>query len=155
MKKWLPWIVSSVFAAWVIGSLMPVREKGFRLTEFGKLPVLLNGRVQPFDSVARNTLLNIHGSQTVRPPKASTDKQILSAMEWLMEAMTLPDQADQRKVFRIETKELRALVGANEGRLGQASFNDLTNQLLQIEAQARNIATTKRKPNSGLVTIRT
>jgi len=59
--------------------------------------------------------------------------------------MTLPDQADQRKVFRIETKELRALVGANEGRLGQASFNDLTNQLLQIEEQARNIATTKKE----------
>lgn len=145
MKKWLPWIVSSVFAAWVIGSLLPIRENGFRLTEFGKLPVLLNGRVQPFDSVARNTLLNIHGSQTVRPPKASTDQQILSGMEWLMEAMTLPDQADQRKIFRIETKELRALVGANEGRLGQASFNDLTNQLLRIEEQARNIATTKKE----------
>jgi len=37
------------------------------------------------------------------------------------------------------------LAGANEGRLGQASFNDLTNQLLQIEEQARNIATTKKE----------
>ena len=65
MKKWLPWIVISVFAAWVIGSLMPVREKGFRLTEFGKLPVLLNGRVQPFDSVGLNSLRQIRSTSDV------------------------------------------------------------------------------------------
>ena len=146
MRKWFPWILTALFAAWILGALSPVREEGFHLNEFGKLPVLLNGRVQPLDSVARNTLLNIHGTQTVRPPKDSADKKILSSLEWMMEVMTKPEQADTRKIFRIETKELRALVGANEGRLGEASFNDLTNQLLQVEEQARHIAETKKEP---------
>ena len=148
MKKWAPWILTAIFAAWILGDVRTPTETGFHLSEFGRLPVLLNGRVQPFDSVARNTLLSIHGTQTVRPPKDAPDKKVLTAMEWLMEVMTRPEQADQRKIFRVETKELRALVGATEGRLGHVSFNDITNQVAQISEQAENIALTKKDAQS-------
>ena len=40
-------------------------ETGFHTRDFGRLPVLLNGRVQPLDSVARNTLLQIRERQSV------------------------------------------------------------------------------------------
>src|ERR1043166_6615757 len=119
MKKYFPWILTGCFAAWVLSSLTPAPEKdGFHVNQFGKLPVLLNGRVQPFDSVARNSLLSIHGTQTVRPAKDATNKKILTATEWLLETMTRPEDCDNRKIFRIENRELRAWVGAMEGRLG-------------------------------------
>ena len=59
MKKWLPWILTGLFGAWLISSVRPKAETGFPAREFGKIPVLLNGRIQPMDSVARNSLLQL------------------------------------------------------------------------------------------------
>jgi len=42
--------------------MLPKKDGEFHVREFGRLPVLLNGRVQPFDSVARNSLLQIRST---------------------------------------------------------------------------------------------
>lgn len=147
MTKRLPWIVTGVFVLWLISAFKPAPEpNGFKLSAFGELPVLLNGRVQPFDSVARNTLLSIHGTQTVRPAKDDVSKRVLSATEWLLEVMTKPDEANKRKIFRVETLELRNLLGAREGRLGQLAFNEFTHkQLDDLEKEARQIVDSKKE----------
>lgn len=149
MKKWSPWILTAVFTLWILVSLRPAPDTaGFQLEEFGRLPVLVSGRVQPFDSVARNTLLSIHGTQTVRPPAndpAAKGEKILSAREWLLEVMTRPEDADKRKIFRVENIDLRNLLDAREGRLGQLSLNDLTPKLDEIRKQAEHIEETKKE----------
>ena len=66
MKKSIPWILVAVLAAWALSALWQTPETGFHTREFGQLPVLMNGRFQPFDSVARNSLLQIRTKQTVR-----------------------------------------------------------------------------------------
>src|SRR5436190_16989769 len=98
MKKWLPVILVLVFAAWVASSLRPKPETGFQTRQFGKLPVLLNGRIQPLDSVARNSLLQLRTKQTLALEK----NEKLTAIEWLLEVMAKPELADERKVFRID-----------------------------------------------------
>ena len=45
--------------------MLPKKEASFHVREFGRLPVLLNGRIQPFDSVARNALLQIRSTGDV------------------------------------------------------------------------------------------
>ena len=65
MKKWIPLILVIVMAGWVLSGLHQPPETGFHAREFGKLPVLMNGRFQPFDSVARNSLLQIRTKQSV------------------------------------------------------------------------------------------
>ena len=65
MKKWLPWMLVAICAGWVLSTLHEKPETGFNTREFAKLPVLLNGRIQPMDSVARNTLLQIRERQSV------------------------------------------------------------------------------------------
>ncbi|HEX7617926.1 MAG TPA: cytochrome C biogenesis protein, partial [Verrucomicrobiae bacterium] len=65
MKKWIPLILVGALAGWVVSSLYQPPETGFQTREFGKLPVLMDGRFQPFDSVARNSLLQIRTKQTV------------------------------------------------------------------------------------------
>ncbi len=62
MKKWIPLILVVVMAGWALSGLRQPPETGFHTREFGKLPVLMNGRFQPFDSVARNSLLQIRTS---------------------------------------------------------------------------------------------
>ena len=134
MKRLVPWIVLSVFALWVIASLRPPPNVGeFRTTDFGRLPVLLNGRVQPLDSVARNALLMIRTRQTVPDEQGGT----LSALAWFME-LTLKDEgADQRPVFRVDHPEVRSLVGLPpEGTL-YASYAQLEPHFEAIDQQAR------------------
>src|ERR1017187_9531458 len=65
MKRWIPLILVIVMAGWVLSGLRQPPETGFHTRDFGKLPVLMDGRFQPFDSVARNSLLQIRTKSTV------------------------------------------------------------------------------------------
>jgi hypothetical protein len=141
MKKWLPWILTAVFAAWFLsGAQTPKPSHGFDAAAWGRLPVLLNGRVQPLDSVARNSLLSISGASTL----AASNGGRLSATEWLLEAMTRPDLADQRKIFRVQHPDLAGKLGATTEGLAKFSFDDLTNQTQYIKDQAQNIFESER-----------
>jgi ABC-type transport system involved in cytochrome c biogenesis permease subunit len=141
MKKWIPWLAALVFASWFLSGARPPKPlHGFDLAGFGRLPVLLNGRIQPMDSMARNSLLMISGKSTVRVK----DSHSLSASEWLLEAMTEPKAADQRKIFRVQHPDLAGLLGAANAGLEYYSFNDLTNVLAQLENQARRVEETER-----------
>ena len=51
----------------MLSALHQPPETGFHTRDFGRLPVLMDGRFQPFDSVARNSLLQIRERQTVEP----------------------------------------------------------------------------------------
>jgi len=134
MKKWIPWIVAAVAALVVLASLRPRPESGFQTSAFGKLPVLLNGRIQPLDSVARNSLLQLRARQTV----ALEGRQSLSAIEWLMEVMMKPEVAEERKVFRIDNLEVLAML-----KLAQTnkyySFGELRPSYEEIGQQAGRV----------------
>ena len=134
MKKFIPWILVAVLAAWVAGSFFQPPETGFQTREFGKLPVLMDGRFQPFDSVARNSLLQIRTKQTVPQDNGQT----LSATEWLLEVMMKPEQADARKIFRIDNGEVLALLKLPENEK-YYSFNQLRPQIDEIQKQAERI----------------
>ncbi len=136
MKKWLPWTCLVVFALWFLsGARAPEPKNKFDLTLFGRLPVLLNGRIQPMDTVARNALLSMRGKSTVRAVGNT-----LSATEWMLEAMTKPELADQRKVFRVQAPELEGLLGADKPGLNYYAYNDFTNQLPQLQSQIQTLA---------------
>jgi len=64
MKKWFPLILTVVMASWFFGTLRPPKETDFAYAEFGRIPVVFNGRIQPMDSLARNTLLQLREKQT-------------------------------------------------------------------------------------------
>ncbi|MGA2174442.1 MAG: cytochrome c biogenesis protein CcsA [Verrucomicrobiota bacterium] len=132
MRKWFPWIVAGCFALWFLsGAQSPKRVDGFDVAAFGRLPVLLNGRIQPFDSVARNTLLSISGRSTVRLAGGHS----LSATQWLLETMAHPALADGRKIFRVQHPDLQGLLGTEKQGLHYYSLNDLSNQIDHLETQ--------------------
>jgi hypothetical protein len=105
MKRVVPWILALLCLGWAVGGFFQKTPEGFHVDRFGRLPVLLNGRIQPFDSVARNSLLEIRTRQTVPGEDGK-----MSAMEWLLELMSAPERADTRKVFRIDNREVLALL---------------------------------------------
>ena len=62
MKKWLPWILPLFLPRGFWPAQPPKPNHGFDTAAWGRLPVLFDGRVQPLDSVARNSLLSISGA---------------------------------------------------------------------------------------------
>ena len=68
MKRFLPWIILAVAAASIAASWLPPKtaKDDFDFSRFGEIPVLVGGRVKPLDTVARNSLLIIHGKQELR-----------------------------------------------------------------------------------------
>ncbi len=74
---------------------------------FGKLPVSFNGRFQPMDSLARNSLLQIREKQSLY---LKEEKRTMPAIEWLAEVMMTPEKADGRKVFRIDHPDVVSML---------------------------------------------
>jgi ABC-type transport system involved in cytochrome c biogenesis permease subunit len=119
MKKFLPLIVSvlvllvgAVFVASGLRAPAP-RADGFDLAAFGRLPVLVNGRVKPLDTVARTSLLMMQGRQRVSDPTVS-QPFVASPAEWLADVLFNPAKADTYPTFRIDSPEVLALMGIAE-----------------------------------------
>src|SRR5262245_22755230 len=111
LLKTLPWLFVALFAAEIIAVLLPKKDGVFHVREFGKLPVLLNGRIQPFDSVARNSLLQIRSTGDVPLEEVPSWRfwhhpKKLKSTEWLLEVMTRPEMADNRPIFLIHHSDL-------------------------------------------------
>jgi len=137
MKKWIPLILVAAMAGWVLSSLLQPPETGFHTREFGKLPVLMDGRFQPFDSVARNSLLQIRARQTVAVEETGSPRT-MTAMEWLLKVMMKPEQADDLKIFRIDNNEVTELLKLPDNQKYYA-FNQIRPQADEIEKQADRI----------------
>jgi ABC-type transport system involved in cytochrome c biogenesis permease subunit len=107
-RDFFPWIAVAVLAGWALGHAIPPRPSPdtMNLYEFGQLPVLYEGRVKPFDSLARNALKDISERQTW----VDSEGHPHSAIEWLLELMTDPKAAAKEPVFRIENAELRDIL---------------------------------------------
>ena len=134
MKKWFPWILVAVLTVWVISTLRPAPQPRFHVGDFGKLPVLVGGRIQPIDSVARNSLLQLRTKQTVR----LDNKEKLSAIEWLLEVMARPEVADERKIFRIDNLEVLGLLNlSNDDKY--FSFSQISPTYAEVGKQAERI----------------
>lgn len=135
MKKHLPWIITAIFALYVASNLRAPKDEGeFNTREFAKIPVVLHGRIQPLDSVARNALMIIRGNSKVPLDANTMDGQWgniaelkeggterfferkfyqfgkrpekLTAIEWLLETAARPQDADTRHIFLVNHPDL-------------------------------------------------
>jgi len=109
--KILPWFFVALFATEVVVVMLPKKDGEFHVREFGRLPVLLNGRVQPFDSVARNSLLQIRSTgdvplEIVPGWKFWHHPKKLKSSEWLLEVFFKSEVADTRSIFLIHHPDL-------------------------------------------------
>jgi ABC-type transport system involved in cytochrome c biogenesis permease subunit len=134
MKRFFPALLFLCALLWVGSSWVPPKtaRDDFDLATFGKIPVLVGGRVKPLDTVARNSLLIIHGKQTVR---LTNGKQI-TAMRWLTDTLFNAPVADQHPVFVIQNAEVLGLFGWEQSERRFFSFAELTPFLKQIDDQS-------------------
>lgn len=139
MKRFVPWIVLIAMAGWIGANWIPPKIGKVRaglavdvdLARFGKLPVLVGGRVKPLDTVARNSLLIIHGKQELRLDNGRT----LSAIGWLTDVLFNAPVADQYPVFLVQNDEVLGLFGWEQSQRKYFGFSEFSPFLKQIEEQ--------------------
>lgn len=95
-----------IFGLAFLLSLIAPHHESYRTDDFGKLPVLLNGRTQPLDSVARNSLIILSGKSRV-----ATSNGKMSAIDWLIELSAQPELARKRKIFLLHNREIKGELG--------------------------------------------
>lgn len=135
MKVPIHWIAAGLAAAWVLlGLRQPEAKSEFDLEGFGRLPVIVNGRLQPMDSAARNALLMLRGKQTV----TSEDRKRTSAIEWLVNLTMATEEADRLPVFRIDHPELRSLLNLPADGPNYFAFHEISSRLDDLRRQAEN-----------------
>ncbi len=135
MKKLTPWIISLIFMLLVIAKMIPSKETSkFDIDGFGRLPVLVGGRVMPMDTLARVSLfaMNHRGTYTTPDGKAQPQRR------WLLEVLMSPERADGTKVFEVTNPDVLGLLGWQEGKgkSNSYSFNDFKPSFGEIEKQA-------------------
>ena len=133
MKRFLPWIILSVAVVSIAANWWPRQplKDDVDLAKFGKLPVLVGGRVKPLDTVARNSLLIIHGKQELRLEGAKR----LNALQWLTDVMFNASIADQYPVFVVQNADVLGLFGWEQSDRKYFSFTEFAPFLRQIEEQ--------------------
>jgi len=133
MKRFLPWIILAVAAGSIAANWLPPKTaKGdIDFTTFGRIPVLVGGRVKPLDTVARNSLLIIHGKQELR----LEGSRRLSAMHWFTDVLFNAPVADQYPVFVVQNAEVLGLFGWEQSDRKYFTFAEFTPFLRQIDEQ--------------------
>jgi ABC-type transport system involved in cytochrome c biogenesis permease subunit len=135
MKKYVPWIISLLLLVWAVSKMIPPKEEpGLDVHGFGRLPVLVGGRVMPMDTLARVSLLewNHHGTYT------AADGRILEPTRGLLEIFIMPERANTAKLFEVSNQDILDLFGATDasGRFVTYSFDDLKPYFSEIDKQA-------------------
>ena len=145
LLKILPWLFVALFATEIVVAMLPKANQGLHVREFGRLPVLLNGRIQPFDSVARNALLQIRSTGDVPLEEVPSWKfwkraKKLRSSEWLLEVMLKPELADTRPTFLIHHPDLLSELkigdnGVEKSGLRYYSFDEIRSVAHEIGEQ--------------------
>jgi ABC-type transport system involved in cytochrome c biogenesis permease subunit len=133
MKRFFPWIVLAGALIWLTSSWWPARPATGDIDpdKFGKVPVLVGGRIKPLDTVARNSLLIMHGRQELRLDSGKR----LTAMQWLIDVLFNAPQADQYPIFVVQNPEVLGLFGWEQTDRKYFSFAEFSPFLRQIDEQ--------------------
>lgn len=142
LQQFLPWVVF-VIALLYAGQKIAFPESiesSYNLDKFRQLPVSDNGRTKPIDTVARNSLMNISGRQSL-----STQDGKLSAIEWYLQVVTKSDGSLDHQVFRIDHPELLTLIGLETEQRTRFSFLEIEPSIDEVFRQATLASQTKAK----------
>ena len=134
-KRLIPLLVLLLGALYLASPLLRPTKSAFDLDEFGRIPVVANGRTKPLDSVARNTLLLLQGRQSLVTP----DGTKLAPTQWLLDVFFRPDLADTYQHFEIVNPGILDVFGLSiEEGAGKKrfSYRQLTPKLEELDRQA-------------------
>jgi len=136
--KLIPWLIVITFGVYLMSKAIPARDESGQMNihEFGQLPVVYQGRIKPFDTLARNGLLVVSDKQSF----IDNQGEERPAIQWLLDVMSQSQDAFQYKVFRIHNLELLDMLELERRkgyRYAVVEFRDNIGKLDESANQAR------------------
>jgi ABC-type transport system involved in cytochrome c biogenesis permease subunit len=129
-------------AGWIGMKALPPTDAadGMHIHEFGKLPVVYQGRVKPFDTLARNTLTILSDRQEFANEKG----KLRPAIEWLLDVMSNAPRASDHRVFRIYEPQLLTGLGLEARQGYRYAYNEFKDRLPAIDEHAEHAQSLER-----------
>jgi ABC-type transport system involved in cytochrome c biogenesis permease subunit len=136
----IPAAVLAFAVLFVVSRTMPPSRSadGFDWEAFGRLPIQFEGRVQPIDSWARNSLNIVSGHQFVRDDKGEYLPNV-SPSQWLLETISGTGKWAEYKIIRIDHPDIKQMLGLKVTEK-DFSWNELfkdPNNFKKLDEQAR------------------
>jgi ABC-type transport system involved in cytochrome c biogenesis permease subunit len=136
---WREWIVPAcivlALGVWVADKARPPVEKDHqqKFYQFGKIPVVYQGRAKPLDTLARNILRVLSDRQTF----VDGEGRRQPAIRWLLDVMVKPTAAAEHKVFRVEHPEVLQTLGLKPREGFRYAFKEFEDHVDDLSKQAR------------------
>ena len=143
LAKYFPAALALLCAVW-LGSKtrMPTEPAdAMHVHAFGELPVVYQGRVKPYDTLARNSLVIISDRQTFTDENGNRQP----AIRWLLDAISGAEASFQHKVFRIEHPQLRDALGLEERSRFRYALDEFRDKIDVLFNAVRNAE--QKKPD--------
>ncbi len=134
---WFPAAVVLVSAAWVASTAWPrhVPLSQMQIEEFGRLPVVYEGRAKPLDTVARNMLRYLSGKQTFADDSGKSSAG-QPAIRWLLDVIARPQDAAKHRIFRIDSLDLLDNLGLKRRQGYRYSISEFASHIEDLDRQA-------------------
>ncbi len=131
--RWVPIVVVAFLALWVGSKTKPpaLKANAFDYAAVGHLPVVVDGRVKPFDTYARNMLRILSGSETFKfeyQENGKTKSRTEPAIRWLMDVIAQTPDANKHKVIRIDNLEVLKALNLEARKGFRYSLGEIVNQ---------------------------
>ncbi len=105
------------------------------LDAFGRLPVVYQGRVKPFDTLARTSLVIVSDRQTFTGEGGVR----LPAIRWLLDVLSGTQEASKHKVFRIQNLRLLEFLGL-EARPGfRYAYEEFKQAMVALDGEISRV----------------
>jgi len=142
LARWFPALVAAGSVLLLGWLAMPLRTAdGHRqLNQFGKFPLVYEGRIKPMDTLARNSLTKISGQQTCKDEMGRR----LSAMHWLLDLISGKPTTDHHQIFRITNLEVLHTLGLERRQGFRYSWDEISKQSAEFSKQVK-LARTRKK----------
>lgn len=102
------------------------------LHQFGKLPLVYEGRVKPFDTFARNSLSLLSKKQTFKDASGKTEP----AIRWLLDVITESKDSMNHRIFRIEDPDVLHILGLEQRAGLRYALQEFSNRAEEFDRQA-------------------
>jgi len=135
LATYFPALVVLLGAAYIGWIAVPpsVPEDGMAMHQFGKLPLVYEGRVKPFDTLARNTLRISSSYQTFKDDAG----QRRPAVRWLLDMLARPERGEEHKVYKITNNRILETLELPRRRKHLYSRAEVLQHAEELEKQAK------------------
>ncbi|MEX0677961.1 MAG: cytochrome c biogenesis protein CcsA [Pirellulales bacterium] len=136
LERYFPAALVALAAVCVVAAAWPrpMPSSEMKLDEFGRLPVVYEGRVKPIDSLARNTLRYLSGKQFYKDESGQTQP----AIKWFLDTVAQPEGvARKHKVLRIDNLEVLNMLGLQRREGYRYSIDEFAGKIRELDRQVQ------------------